>query len=984
MSNSQQKVLNYEGLQHLYTGLNSIFARKTDLTQIQTNLQSALTNLSTIQTTLNDYSKYITITDEGATFIGNLDGAASQIQTTAWSSSSSSGHTFYFSAANSSTNSSHDLYTTTTFQYTQGARITSSTTSVYDTLTIGHDSASTGYYNPRARIYLRNGKGGGAYLLSNSSTSTYTLTLPNKTGTLAVTSQVSAVSSSLSTLSNTVDTLSTTVESNSTKLSSISEGAEVNQNTFSSFNIGDTSISSGSKTDTLTFIAGDNVELTPNNTDKTITIKATTPPTTIDNTLSLSGAAADAKATGERITAATSAMNTALENYVLSSTLTSTLGSYVTNTSLNSTLSNYAKASDLNTLDSKVTNIIGGVSEEELNTLKELSDALNNDADFAATIIKDISDINLDIQALNTSVGGKAPTSHASTGTTYGVANASYYGHAMASSTTPKANGTATVGTETAKFARGDHVHPLQTTVSGNAGTATKFASAQTITLTGDVTGSASSQAGWSITTTLGSSGVTAASYGPSSNASPAHGGTFSVPYFTVDSKGRVTSASTKTITLPASGNTDTKVTQAAAISTNGDYPVLLGYSTATTSLTNTVNKTSSLLYNPSTQLLSTSNLKVNGRFFIKEITGANTTTDQYIKFCTITRLGTPANDSYSTIHFTLTNEGYARQGRLVVYYSSSEEKWYVSSENDIGNYKYYVDGSSIIICANSSYSIPAKIIIENLHYDSTYYSVTLNSGEVVDTTDYSSANLLYSKYLQQWLAMSIGIPTSTSGYVTNYYPVLHSTTSYNKFYNTSVLLQGHTGTTSELGYFNLVLGNNTATGTEGNMYGQVRLYGVGSGYYTLRGSSTNTSNSYTSYLPTVSGTLLNTGNYSSYVVPKTGGTFTGNISIQDTYYPTAKFYPTYNTNGFNGQFEADYSGYMQLWANDDSSGENRRGIAIYGHTATSNPAEAIKFRYADEGTYGSSLVYTEQNIVASTTEPTNPVKGMIWLELEA
>lgn len=65
---------------------------------------------------------------------------------------------------------------------------------------------------------------------------------------------------------------------------------------------------------------------------------------------------------------------------------------------------------------------------------------------------------------------GAAPTSHASTATTYGVASASNYGHAMASSTTPKANGTPAIGSETAKFARGDHVHPLQTSVSGSAG----------------------------------------------------------------------------------------------------------------------------------------------------------------------------------------------------------------------------------------------------------------------------------------------------------------------------------------------------------------------------------------------------------------------------------------------------------------------------------------------------------------------------------
>lgn len=82
---------------------------------------------------------------------------------------------------------------------------------------------------------------------------------------------------------------------------------------------------------------------------------------------------------------------------------------------------------------------------------------------------------------IQTQLSGKAPTSHASTATTYGVSTASNYGHVMASSTTPKANGTAAVGSETAKFARGDHVHPLQTSVSGNAGTATKLATTRYI-----------------------------------------------------------------------------------------------------------------------------------------------------------------------------------------------------------------------------------------------------------------------------------------------------------------------------------------------------------------------------------------------------------------------------------------------------------------------------------------------------------------------
>lgn len=120
---------------------------------------------------------------------------------------------------------------------------------------------------------------------------------------------------------------------------------------------------------------------------------------------------------------------------------------------------------------------------------------------------------------------------------------------------------------------------------------------------------SLSGSGGTSGTTTisLAASGVTASSYGPSANASPAHSGTFSVPYITVDTYGRITSASTKTITLPASGNTDTKVTQAAAITatTSANYPVMLGYSTATTAVTNTLNKSAKLLFNTGTGALT-------------------------------------------------------------------------------------------------------------------------------------------------------------------------------------------------------------------------------------------------------------------------------------------------------------------------------------------------------------------------------------------
>jgi len=59
------------------------------------------------------------------------------------------------------------------------------------------------------------------------------------------------------------------------KLDGIQTGAEVNQNAYSNFTVGATTISANSKTDTLTFIAGTNITLTPNAGAESITISST-------------------------------------------------------------------------------------------------------------------------------------------------------------------------------------------------------------------------------------------------------------------------------------------------------------------------------------------------------------------------------------------------------------------------------------------------------------------------------------------------------------------------------------------------------------------------------------------------------------------------------------------------------------------------------------------------------------------------------------
>ena len=59
------------------------------------------------------------------------------------------------------------------------------------------------------------------------------------------------------------------------KLTGVASNAEVNQNAFSNVKVGDTTIEADSKTDTLTFEAGENITLTPDAENDKVTISAT-------------------------------------------------------------------------------------------------------------------------------------------------------------------------------------------------------------------------------------------------------------------------------------------------------------------------------------------------------------------------------------------------------------------------------------------------------------------------------------------------------------------------------------------------------------------------------------------------------------------------------------------------------------------------------------------------------------------------------------
>lgn len=124
---------------------------------------------------------------------------------------------------------------------------------------------------------------------------------------------------------------------------------------------------------------------------------------------------------------------------------------------------------------------------DAMNTLKELADAIDAHQDVYEAYVEEMS----------TALAGKANSSHG-THVTYDDTNK------------PKAAGTAACGTS-GKVARADHVHPVQTSVSGNAGSANKVNNALSIQLNGGAATAFDGSAAKSINITPASIGAAAA-----------------------------------------------------------------------------------------------------------------------------------------------------------------------------------------------------------------------------------------------------------------------------------------------------------------------------------------------------------------------------------------------------------------------------------------------------------------------------------------
>lgn len=326
-----------------------------------------------------------------------------------------------------------------------------------------------------------------------------------------------------------------------TKLSGIATGAEVNQNAFSNIKVGDTTVAADAKTDTLT-LAGSNVTITPDATNDKITFAVADGSTSakglVQLTNSTSSTSTTTAATPSSVKSAYDLANTAKTNAATAQTKADS--AYTLAESKADSLSDLgitATATELNYMDGVTSNVqtqlngkassavattsanglmtsamvtkLNGIAEgankyslptassSTLGGVKTTSTVTSNSGYTACPIISGVpyyKDTNTTYSLgsfgitatsaelnycdgvtsnIQTQLNGKAASSHG-THVTYGT-------------TTPLVAGTGAVGTSSG-LARIDHVHPAQTTVSGNAGSATKVNNSLAIKLNGGST----------------------------------------------------------------------------------------------------------------------------------------------------------------------------------------------------------------------------------------------------------------------------------------------------------------------------------------------------------------------------------------------------------------------------------------------------------------------------------------------------------------
>ena len=250
-------------------------------------------------------------------------------------------------------------------------------------------------------------------------------------------------------------------------------------------------------------------------------------------------------------------------------------------------------------------------------------------------------------------------------------------------------------------------------------------------------------------------------------------------------------------------------------------------------------------------------------------LTNPTSSTDYYIPFHAI---GSDANKSllfnngirYRTLGGTTSTVGY---GILAL----GNENASGTAGNKYGILKLYGKGTNY-----------TNLVATGSTANRTINLPDADGTVALTTSNVASATQVYG---------TITNPTSSTYY---YIPFHSGESSGNKslLNNNGIRYSTSEGTTDSTGLSDLILGNGIASGTTGNKYGILRLYGTGR-YYTRLASGTQTANR-TINLPDASGTIALTSNsikLKKYTMKSelTDGTSSVDISISDFTFDISK-----------------------------------------------------------------------------------------------
>lgn len=272
----------------------------------------------------------------------------------------------------------------------------------------------------------------------------------------------------------------------------------------------------------------------------------------------------------------------------------------------------------------------------------------------------------------------------------------------------------------------------------------------------------------------------------------------------------------------------------------------------------------------------------------------------------------------------------------------------------------------------------------------STAQTITINgsgtmtiSGTVAGSF---SGNLSGNASTASKVYVTLNNPASYSGYSI---PFHSGTSSGNKTLYTNNGFDYHTeeGTTSALGQSGLVLGNSTASGTDGNKYGWIALFGTNTANTIIRTSNNSTTQNFV-YLPSSRAYLIHKGDFSTTlgdsqtpVYITAGGRATTGTTYANRPYTYNKEYAYYYTWG-GGQdlnwkkvFAASHTATAP--SSNEYIGCTVKGT-IYHHQGNHNQAEVREYPFVMYMSFiGGTSVSNSCTLKTSTTCPTTIIRAV-------